>query len=121
MSGVLKNQLAECRAVSKMKKSQLAHYLKKSRAYVTRLERGDIRPSFEVALRIARHFHKPVEEIFQLSDCNCQVARPTKGLEASVQISHKSDFPSVVGNVRESTSTPTERKVKTNEHQSSNH
>jgi len=62
----LKNRLAECRAAKGIKKSQLAYYLGMSRAYVTRLERGDIRPSAEAMLRIARYFGKPVEAVFQL-------------------------------------------------------
>ena len=66
MSRKLTNRLAECRAARGIKKYQLAFRLKMSRAYVTRLERGDIRPSFETAIRIARIFGKPVEEIFQL-------------------------------------------------------
>jgi DNA-binding XRE family transcriptional regulator len=39
-----------------------------SRAYITRLERGEVKPSIEVALSIAAYFKKPLEEIFQLSD-----------------------------------------------------
>ena len=62
----LTNQLAECLDARGIKKSQLAFRLKMSRAYVTRLERGDIRPSVETAIRIARIYGKPVEEIFQL-------------------------------------------------------
>jgi putative transcriptional regulator len=66
MSFKLKNRLAECRDAKGIKKSQLAYYLRMSRGYVTRLERGDIRPSAEAMLRIARYFRKPVEEVFQL-------------------------------------------------------
>lgn len=66
MSLTVKNRLAECRAEKKISKSQLAFRLKKSRGYVTRLESGDIRPSLEVALSLARYFHKPVEHIFEL-------------------------------------------------------
>jgi len=62
----LKNRLAECRAAKGIKKSQLAYYIGKSRAYVTRLERGDIGPSAEAMLRIARYFGKSVEAVFQL-------------------------------------------------------
>jgi putative transcriptional regulator len=66
MSCTLTNHLAECRAAKGINKSQLAMRLKKSRAYVTRLERGDIKPSFEVALFLARYFGRPVEQIFHL-------------------------------------------------------
>lgn len=67
MELVLKNCLAKCRADKKISKSQLAFRLQKSRSYVTRLERGDIGASLEVALLIARYFGKPVEEIFTLA------------------------------------------------------
>jgi putative transcriptional regulator len=60
------SRLTERLAAKGVKKSQLAYWLKMSRAYVTRLERGEVRPSIATALRIARYFNKPVEEIFQL-------------------------------------------------------
>jgi DNA-binding XRE family transcriptional regulator len=39
---------------------------------VTRLERGDIRPKLETAIRIARIFGKPVESIFQRNEENAK-------------------------------------------------
>jgi len=66
MKCLLTNRLAECRAAKGMNKSKLAFRLKMTRAYVTRLERGDIRPSVETAIRIARIFGQPVEKIFEL-------------------------------------------------------
>ena len=89
MKFLLTNRLAECRAAKGMNKSKLAFRLKMSRAYVTRLERGDIRPSFETAIRIARIFGKPVETIFML-----------------VEPASKTNFPSVHGNEREFLTTP---------------
>ena len=70
MRYLLRNRLAEHRTAKGMKKSQLAFRLKMSRAFVTRLERGDIRPRLETAIRIARIFGQPVEEIFQLDEEN---------------------------------------------------
>lgn len=73
----INNKLAECRAAKGINKSQLAIRLDMSRAYVTRLERGDIRPSIETAMRIARYFKKPVEDIFQLVEEDPQtISRP---------------------------------------------
>ncbi|HUZ07100.1 MAG TPA: helix-turn-helix domain-containing protein [Candidatus Paceibacterota bacterium] len=66
MKHKLTNRLAECRAAKGISKSQLAYYLDLDRAAVTRLERGDIRPSIETAFRLAAYFKKPVDEIFQL-------------------------------------------------------
>lgn len=70
MRCVFKNQLAECLAAKGVKKSQMAFRLRMSRAYVTRLVNGDVHPSLETAIRIARYFHKPVEEVFQLEEVN---------------------------------------------------
>jgi putative transcriptional regulator len=64
----LKNRLAECLAAKKLKKSQLAYRFHLSRAQVTRLVRGDVHPSLGLALRLAKFFGKPVENIFQLDD-----------------------------------------------------
>ena len=66
----LTNRLAECLAAKKIRKSQLARRFGLSRAHVTRLVRGDVQPSIEVALRFARYFGRPVEHIFQLEGGN---------------------------------------------------
>jgi putative transcriptional regulator len=66
MNCKLKNRVSECLAVKGTKKSQLAYYMGKSRSYVTRLERGEIRPSAEAMLLIARYFKRPVEQVFEL-------------------------------------------------------
>jgi putative transcriptional regulator len=66
MSATLKNNLAECLTERKIRQSQLARRLRMSPAYVSRLCSGKIQPSIESALRIARYFEKPVEQIFQL-------------------------------------------------------
>jgi transcriptional regulator with XRE-family HTH domain len=46
-------------------KADLASAIERSRSYVTRLERGDIRPSAEAMFRIAEYFGCPVEDVFQ--------------------------------------------------------
>ena len=66
MNCKLKNRVTECLAAKGTKKPQLAYYMGKSRSYVTRLERGEIRPSAEAMLLIARYFKKPVEDVFEL-------------------------------------------------------
>jgi putative transcriptional regulator len=101
MNRKLTNQLAECLAAKGVKKSQLAFWLKMSRAYVTRLEHGDIRPSIETALRIASYFKKPVGEIFQLIE---------EGGKPQIENTPKSNFPSVVGNERGQITTPIKSK-----------
>ncbi|MBU6411215.1 MAG: helix-turn-helix domain-containing protein, partial [Verrucomicrobia bacterium] len=72
MKLTLKNQLAACLAERRIRQSQLAYRLKMSPAYVCRVCGGKIRPSLESAIRIARYFGKPVEEIFQLVDENAK-------------------------------------------------
>ena len=73
----LTNRLAELLAAKGVKKSQLAYWLKMSRASVTRLERGEVRPSIQTALRLAAYFKKPVDEIFQLVEEEAKaISRP---------------------------------------------
>ena len=83
----LNNQLAECLAERQIRQSQLAYRLKVSPAYVCRVIKGDMRPSLESAIRIARYFGKPVEGIFQL------VEEKTK----------QCNFPASLGSVGEQT------------------
>ena len=89
MKHKLTNRLIECRAAKGISKSQLAYYLDLDRAAVTRLERGDIRPSIETAFRLAAYFKKPVDEIFQLIEGDA-----------------KNNFPSVPGCGQERQTTP---------------
>lgn len=96
MNRKLTNRLAECRAAKGISKSQLAYYLELDRASVTRLERGDIRPSIETAFRLAAYFKKPVDEIFQL-----------------VEGDNKTNFPYVPGCGQEHPMTPEKEKEKT--------
>jgi putative transcriptional regulator len=89
---ILKNRLAECLAAKKINQSRLARRLFMSRAYVSRLMRGEIEPSIKAAFRIARYFGKPIEEIFELveadrsngtSSLNFPVTRPPKAGESN--------------------------------------
>jgi putative transcriptional regulator len=94
----LKNQLTECLAAKGVKKSQLAHHLRMSRAYVTRLICGDVYPRLEVAIRIARYFRKSVEEIFQLEEAK-SIANPAAqpAMRALPQTNFSSALPSALG------------------------
>jgi putative transcriptional regulator len=80
------NRLAECLAAKGVKKSQLAFWLKMSRAYVTRLERGEVRPSIQTALRLAAYFKKPVGEIFQLVEEETKaISRPCPAADRNIK------------------------------------
>lgn len=48
--------------------AELAEILGVSRQTVISIEQGRYAPSLELALRLARHFGKSVEEMFQLPD-----------------------------------------------------
>jgi putative transcriptional regulator len=109
MRCTLTNRLAECLAAKKLKKSQLAYCLRMSRAYITRLVRGDVRPSLEAAIRIARFFHKPVEEIFQLEEAKPAV-EPTAHLEVGA-LPHV-NFPGVPPSASGEQSITTENQTK---------
>ena len=51
-----------------MTQQQLAERVGVTRQTIISIERGRYRPSVELALRLARVFEVPVEELFQLSD-----------------------------------------------------
>ena len=94
MNCKLTNKLAECREAKGISKSQLAHYLDLDRATITRLERGDIRPSIETAFRLAAYFKKAVGDIFQF-----------------VEEDDNTDFPSVPGSGQEHPAKPEQTKT----------
>jgi putative transcriptional regulator len=76
MRSALKNKLADCLAERKIRQADLARRLGMSPAYVSRLLNGQIEPSIESALRIARYFGKPLEKIFHLAEENASLSRP---------------------------------------------
>ncbi len=45
-------------------KSELARMIGVSRSYITRLEKGQLRPSAEIMFKIARYFGCRVDEVF---------------------------------------------------------
>lgn len=63
---VLHNRLAVLRAERGLSRRQLAEAVGINPQTVGFLERGDYGPSVELALRLAAHFHLPVEALFSL-------------------------------------------------------
>mgnify|MGYP005778007721 FL=1 len=64
----LENRLKELRASRSLNQQQLGELVGASRQTISLIERGDYNPSVTVAIRIARVFGKPVEEVFTLSE-----------------------------------------------------
>lgn len=67
MSG-LDNRIRVFRAEHRMSQADLAHAIGVSRKTISTVEVGRFVPSTVIALKIARHFEVPVEEVFQLTD-----------------------------------------------------
>jgi putative transcriptional regulator len=65
---VIRNHLRASRDGAGLTQANLAAALGVSRQTVISLEQGRYQPSLELALRLARLFGKPVEELFQLLD-----------------------------------------------------
>jgi DNA-binding XRE family transcriptional regulator len=63
----LHNRLAVLRAERGTTRRQLADAVNVNVQTIGFLERGDYGPSLELALRLAAHFHLPVEAIFSLT------------------------------------------------------
>lgn len=64
----MKNNIRVARATLKMTQQQLADAIGVSRQTVNAIESGKFVPSTVLALKVARLFEKPVEEMFILED-----------------------------------------------------
>ncbi|MBQ5720024.1 MAG: helix-turn-helix transcriptional regulator [Alistipes sp.] len=64
----MENKIRVARAESRMTQQQLADQTGVSRQTINAIESGKFVPSTVVALKIARAFERPVEEIFLLED-----------------------------------------------------
>lgn len=60
----MKNRLEELRKEQNIKQEELASTLEVSRQTIGSLENGRYNPSILLAFKIARYFHKNIEEIF---------------------------------------------------------
>ncbi|MEI5688886.1 helix-turn-helix transcriptional regulator [Sphingomonas kyungheensis] len=61
------NRIAVFRAEYKLSRRQLAQAVDVNPQTIGYLERGDYKPSLELALKVAAVFHVPVELIFSLT------------------------------------------------------
>ena len=68
MSSELSNRIRVFRAEHQMSQAELASAIGVSRKTISTIEVGRFVPSTIIALKIARYFQVPVEEIFSLSD-----------------------------------------------------
>ncbi len=64
----MKNRIRVGRAEVRMTQQQLAEAVGVSRQTINAIEAGKFVPSTVLALKIARTFGKPVEELFQLEE-----------------------------------------------------
>ena len=64
----MKNRIKVERAIKDITQQQLAEALQVSRQTINSIEQGRYVPSTILALKIARYFEKPVEQIFILED-----------------------------------------------------
>jgi putative transcriptional regulator len=64
----MKNNLKVLRAIKNISQEELAHQIDVSRQTISAMEKGKYVPSTLLALKLARYFEKPVEEIFELEE-----------------------------------------------------
>ena len=64
----MKNTVRVERAILDITQQQLADAIGVSRNTINSIESGKYVPSTVLALKIASHFHKPVDSIFQLDE-----------------------------------------------------
>ncbi len=68
MSAPLTNRIRVFRAERRMSQADLAEAIGVSRKTISTIEVGRFTPSTVIALKIARYFEVPVEEVFSLTD-----------------------------------------------------
>ena len=66
MSDTVRNRVSEVRLARSITQEELAAAVGVSRQTVIALEKGNYTPSVLLALKIARHFRKSVEELFAI-------------------------------------------------------
>jgi putative transcriptional regulator len=64
----ISNRVRDLRTAAALTQEELADKVGVTRVTINCLERGVYSPSIELALALARFFHKPVEDIFVLED-----------------------------------------------------
>ena len=64
----MNNKIRVARAEARMTQQQLAEAIGVSRQTINAIESGKFVPSTVLALKMAKIFNRPVEEIFQLDD-----------------------------------------------------
>ena len=64
----MKNNLRVQRAIKNITQAELADLIRVSRQTINTIESGKYVPSTVLALKIAKIFDKPVEEIFELEE-----------------------------------------------------
>jgi putative transcriptional regulator len=62
------NNLKVLRAIKNISQEELAKQIDVSRQTINAMEKGKYVPSTVLALKLARHFEKPVEAIFTLEE-----------------------------------------------------
>ncbi|MBY7144898.1 helix-turn-helix transcriptional regulator [Virgibacillus sp. NKC19-3] len=64
----MKSRLKELRAREGYNQTQLARHARISRQTISLIERGEYMPSLLIAVRIARIFKEPVENVFSFEE-----------------------------------------------------
>ena len=68
MSEIISNSVQEEREKRKVTQAELAAILGVTRQTIIALEKGNYTPSVLLALKIAQHFRRPVEELFHIKN-----------------------------------------------------
>ncbi|ABF34266.1 Transcriptional regulator, Cro/CI family [Streptococcus pyogenes MGAS10270] len=66
MEVILKNRLKELRARDGINQTEMAKLAEVSRQTISLIERNEYTPSVIIAMKIAKVFQEPVEEVFRL-------------------------------------------------------
>ena len=64
----MKNRIRQLRKEAGLRQEDLARALGVSRQTIIAIENDKYNPTLELAMKLARHLHTPVEELFFLED-----------------------------------------------------
>ena len=67
MGEYVRNEVYTCRTRAEITQEELAEAVGVSRQTIIAIEKGKYTPSVQLALKLARYFKKPLEDIFYLS------------------------------------------------------
>ena len=92
---VLKNRVKELRARLDLRQSDLAREIGVTRQTILAIEKGQLNPSINIALKAARVLREPVDYIFYLENCDVDVEQSSNPAHDR-ELTHTANKPAAI-------------------------